>query len=95
MRPLKRCTLQGMADSRPRSSVPIFPFVVGILACAMITGVLLRDDQSEPEPGSAPERAHFMVECVVNFQYTPATCRQVLDGGDPPERPDAMGHPGC
>ncbi len=83
MRPLKRCTLKWMVDPRPRSSVPIVPFVIGILACAMITGVLLREDQLDP--GNAPERASFMVECVGTFQYTAATCREILGGGDPPE----------
>lgn len=43
----------------------------------------------------ASDDARFMLECVSDFQYTAETCRDVLDGGDPPQQPDAFGEPGC
>lgn len=81
-----------MADTEHQSKVPLLPFFAGALACAGLTGVLLTEG---PEAGTAAERARFMLECVQDFQYTPATCREVLEGADPPQRADAMGHPGC
>jgi len=63
-------------------------FVLLLLAAAV-------EILSGSREGDDTERARFMLECVADWQYAPATCEAMLEGARPPAVPDAMGEPGC
>ena len=37
-----------------------------------------------PSLGPDPERARFMIECAYDWNLAPETCREILNGEDPP-----------
>ena len=58
--------------------------IMGFLSILIGLGVgIIRGSQEEPDP----ERARFMLECTYDWSLAPKTCREILEGQDPPVPP--------
>lgn len=68
--------------------------MIAIYSSLAVTAVILfltnsfkwQTDKPEEHQPSA-EEASFMLECVYEFSLEPAQCREILEGGDPPDSP--------
>jgi hypothetical protein len=78
-----------------KPSFPFFPVFMALAICGVVTGLMLRSPDVGPTPGTEAERGQFMIECVADWQFKPSTCRRILAGELPPEKPDGIGEPGC
>ena len=65
-------------------------FAVGLGLCLVgILGAL--GSKASPEPELDPDRARFMIECAYDWNLAPQTCREILNGEDPPPAPEYDG----
>lgn len=70
-------------------SIGALCIVVGLLGVSLLRDATPSTEASEPVED--PDRARFMLECVLEWDLTPEECEGVLRG----EAPSPVGRPGC
>jgi len=60
---------------------PAIMFMIGLGLClASLVGSATKTELD-------PDRARFMIECTYDWSLSPQTCRDILNGEDPPVPP--------
>lgn len=74
-------------DRADRTLIAIYSsFAFAAVTLALTCSFKKKEVKPEEHQPSA-EDASFMLECVYEFSLEPAQCREILEGGDPPDSP--------
>ncbi len=75
--------------SGPGGAIVFGVFFIGVLFLFMNIPLEGGTDRGKKEQD--PDRARFMMECTHDWGFSASTCREILEGKDPPPAPEFVG----